>query len=149
MVQLSHPYMTTGKTMTLTRQTFVSKGMSLPFNMLSRLVIIFLPRSNFMAAVTFHGDSEAPKNKICHCFHLFPHLFAIVWEYKMNIQKNESRLAENVHVLQFFPIMGSQYIWCLLILRFQTSTRVFSELVSTFISLTIPPRHELSSSWQL
>ena len=45
-VQLSHPYMTTGKTIALTRQTFVGKGMSLLFNMLSRLVITFLPRSN-------------------------------------------------------------------------------------------------------
>ena len=44
-VQLSHPYMTTGKTIALTRQTFVGKGMSLLLNMLSRLVITFLPRS--------------------------------------------------------------------------------------------------------
>ena len=44
-VQLSHPYMTTGKTMALTRWTFVGKVMSLLFNMLSRLVITFLPRS--------------------------------------------------------------------------------------------------------
>ena len=44
-VQLSHPYMTTGKTIALTRQTFVCKVMSLLFNMLSRLVITFLPRS--------------------------------------------------------------------------------------------------------
>ena len=44
-VQLSHPYMTTGKTIVLTRRTFVSKGMSLFLNMLSRLVIAFLPRS--------------------------------------------------------------------------------------------------------
>ena len=44
-VQLSHPYMTTGKTIALTRQTFVGKVMSLLFNMLSRLVITFLPRS--------------------------------------------------------------------------------------------------------
>ena len=44
-VQLSHPYMTTGKTMALTRRTFVAKVMSLLFNMLSRLVITFLPRS--------------------------------------------------------------------------------------------------------
>ena len=50
-VQLSHPYMTTGKTIALTGQTFVGKVMSLLFNMLSRLVITFLPRSkrlNFM-----------------------------------------------------------------------------------------------------
>ena len=44
-VQLSHPYLTTGKTIALTRQTFVDKVMSLLFNMMSRLVIIFLPRS--------------------------------------------------------------------------------------------------------
>ena len=46
-VQLSHPYMTTGKTTALTRRTFVGKVMSLIFNMLSRLVITFLPRSGF------------------------------------------------------------------------------------------------------
>ena len=45
-VQLSHPYMTTGKTIGLTRQNFVGRVMSLLFNMLSRLVIAFLPRSN-------------------------------------------------------------------------------------------------------
>ena len=45
MVKLSHPYMTTGKTIALTRQTFVRKVMSLLFNMLSRLIIAFLPRS--------------------------------------------------------------------------------------------------------
>ena len=44
-VQLSHPYMTTGKTIALIRQSFVGKVMSLLFNMLSRLVIAFLPRS--------------------------------------------------------------------------------------------------------
>ena len=44
-VQLSHPYMTTGKTIALTRWTFVSKVMSVLFNMLSRLIIVFLPRS--------------------------------------------------------------------------------------------------------
>ena len=47
-VQLSHPYMTTGKTIALTRQTFVGKVMSLLFNTLSRLVIAFLPRSKHL-----------------------------------------------------------------------------------------------------
>ena len=63
-VQLSHPYMTTGKTIALTRHTCVGKVMSLLFHMLSRLVIAFLPRSkclNFMAAVTICRDSGAPK----------------------------------------------------------------------------------------
>ena len=47
-VQLAHPYMTTGKTIALTRQTFIGKVMSLLFNMLSRLVITFLPRSKHL-----------------------------------------------------------------------------------------------------
>ena len=74
-VQLLHPYMTTGKAIALTRQTFVGRVMSLLFNMLSRLVITFLPRSkclNFMVAVTICSDFGAPKNKVCHCFHCFP-----------------------------------------------------------------------------
>ena len=74
-VQLSHPYMTTGKTIALTRRTLVGKVMSLHLNMLSRLVITFLPRSkhlNFMAAVTICSDFGAQKNKVWHCFHCFP-----------------------------------------------------------------------------
>ena len=67
-VQLSHPYMTTGKTIALTRRIFVGKVMSLLFNMLSRFVITFLPRSklsfNFMAAVTICSDFGAQKNKV-------------------------------------------------------------------------------------
>ena len=54
-VQLSHPYMTTGKTIALTKWTFVGKVMSLFFNMLSRLVITFLPRSK---CLLFHGCSH-------------------------------------------------------------------------------------------
>ena len=63
-VQLSHPYMATGKTIALTRWTFVGKVMSLLFNMLSRLVITFLPgskRLNFMAAITICSDFGAPQ----------------------------------------------------------------------------------------
>ena len=70
MVQLSHPYITTGKTIALTIWTFISKVVSL-FT-LSRFVIAFLPRSkclNFMAVVTVHSDFGAQENKICHCFH--------------------------------------------------------------------------------
>ena len=77
-VQLSHPYMTTGKTITSTRQTSVGKVMSLLFNMLSRLVRVLLPRSkclNFMAAVTV-CILEPPKISIS-LFPLFPHLFAM------------------------------------------------------------------------
>ena len=74
-VQLSHPYLTTGKTIALTRWSFVGKVMSLLFNMLPRLTITFLPRSkclNFMAAVTICSDFVAQKYKVCHCFHCFP-----------------------------------------------------------------------------
>ena len=63
-VQLSHLYMATGKTITLTRQTFVGKVMSLLFNMLSKLVITFLPRSkhlNFMVVITICSDFGAPQ----------------------------------------------------------------------------------------
>ena len=65
-VQISHPYMTTGKTKALTRRTFVGKIMSLLFNMLFRLVITFLPRSvfYFMAAITICSDSGAQKNSL-------------------------------------------------------------------------------------
>jgi len=67
--------MTTGKTIALTIWTFLGKGMFLLFNVLSRLVIAFLPRSkclNFMAAVTICSDFGAQENKVCHCFHGFP-----------------------------------------------------------------------------
>ena len=57
MVQLSHPYMTTGKTIALTRQTFVGNVMSLLFNMLSRLVIAFLPRSKRLLISWLHSLS--------------------------------------------------------------------------------------------
>ena len=73
MVQLSHPYMTTGKTIALTGQTFVGKVMLLLFNMLSRWVIAFLPRRrNFMAAVTVCSDFAAQKTEVCHYFHCLP-----------------------------------------------------------------------------
>ena len=67
-VQLSHPYMTTGKTIALTRRTFVGKVMSLLFNMLSRLVITFLPRSKHLLISWLQSPSavilEPPKNKV-------------------------------------------------------------------------------------
>ena len=79
-VQLSHPYMTTGKTIALIRWTFVGKVMSLFFNMLPKLVITFLPFSkekaffNFMAAITICSDFGAQKLK-SDSFHCFPIYF--------------------------------------------------------------------------
>ena len=67
-VQLSHPYRTTGKTIALTRQTFAGKVMSLLFNMLSRLVITFLPRSKRLLISWLQSPSAvifgAPQNKV-------------------------------------------------------------------------------------
>ena len=75
-VQLSHPYMTTGKPVALIRQTFADKVMSLLLNMLSRLVITFLPRSKHLLISWLQSWSavilEPQNNKVCHCFHCFP-----------------------------------------------------------------------------
>ena len=74
-VQHSHPHMTTGKTTALTRQMIVGKVMSLLFNMLSRLVMNFLPRSKYLFLSWLQSPSamilEPPQNKICHYFHYF------------------------------------------------------------------------------
>ena len=80
-VQLSHPYMTTGRTIALARQTFVGKVMPLLFNMLSRLVIAFLPRSERLLSVvcarplpfwplcrhTFHVSCLSESETLCSC----------------------------------------------------------------------------------
>ena len=76
LVQLSHPYMTTGKTIALTRWTLVGKVMSLLFNTLSWLVIAFLPWSKHLLISWLQSPSavilEPPQNKVSHCFHCFP-----------------------------------------------------------------------------
>ena len=78
-VQLSHPYMTTGKTIALIRRSFVGKVMSLLFNMLSKLVITFFPRSKCLLISWLQSPSavilEPPKDKGSHCFHCFPICF--------------------------------------------------------------------------
>ena len=74
-VQLLHPYMTTGKTIALTRWAFVGKVMSLLLNMLSRLLITLLPRSKHLLISWLQSPSEviwSPKNKVSHCFPCFP-----------------------------------------------------------------------------
>ena len=78
MVQLSHPYITIGKTMALTLQTSVSTVMSLLFNMLSRFVIAFLPKNKRLSISRLQSQSavilEPKKNKVYHCFCIFPSL---------------------------------------------------------------------------
>ena len=74
-VQLSHPYMTTGRTIALTRRTFVGKVISLLFNMLSIRVITFLPRSKHLLISWLQSPSTVilePKKIVCHYFHCFP-----------------------------------------------------------------------------
>ena len=75
MVQLSYPYMTTRKTIALTRQTFVSKVMSLLFKTLSRLVTVFLPRSKCLLISRLQSPSAVilePPQKSLSLFHCFP-----------------------------------------------------------------------------
>ena len=77
-VQLSHPYMTTRKPIALTRRTFVNKVMSLLYNMLSRLIITFLPRSKHLLISWQQSPSAVilePKKIYLSLFPLFPHLF--------------------------------------------------------------------------
>ena len=72
MVQLSYPYMTIGKTIAFTRQTFVSKVLSLLFNLLSRFVIAFLPRSKRLLISWLQSPSAVilePEKIVCHFFH--------------------------------------------------------------------------------
>ena len=85
-VQLSHPYMTTGKTIALTRRTFVGKVMSLLLNMLSRLVITFLPRSKCLLISWLQSPSAIilePQEIKSVTVSLYPHLFAMKWWNQM------------------------------------------------------------------
>ena len=84
----AHPYMTTGKTIALTRWTFVGKVVSLLFNMLSRLVIVFLPRNKRLLISWLQSPSAVileppphhlPPNKVCHCFWNLP---GIIFPFK-------------------------------------------------------------------
>ena len=76
MVQLSHPYMTTGKTIVLTIQTFVGKVMSLLFNTVFRFIIAFLPRGKYLLIPWLQSPSavilEHKKGKSVTSFHFFP-----------------------------------------------------------------------------
>ena len=74
-LSISHPYMTTGKTIALTTQTFVGKVMSLLFNTMSRFVIAFLPRSKHLLISWLQSLSAVilePNKIVCYCFHCLP-----------------------------------------------------------------------------
>ena len=126
-VQLSHPYVTTGKTITLTGWTFVGKVMSLHFDMLSRLVITFLPRSKHLliSLLTICSDFRAPPNIVCHCFHCFPiylpwndgtrcheSLFSECWALSQLFHSPLSLSSRSSLVLHFLPkVWYHPHIW--------------------------------------
>ena len=120
MVQLSHPYMTTGKTIALTRRVFVSKVMSLPFNMLSRLAIDFLPRSKHLLISWLQSPSavilEPKKVKSAWALStimIILFLFMTLWWHGM-ILLNGCRLTPENHV--FFSFYN---LYCILLFRSQ------------------------------
>ena len=102
-VQLSHPYMTTGITIALTRRTFVGKVVSLLFNMLSRFVITFLSRKfnawkfNFIAAITTCSDYGAPKNEVSHCFQFY-NLLALLIRSKHTLSTHQLCSGRDVEI---------------------------------------------------
>ena len=92
MVQLSHPYMTTGKTIALTRRAFVSKVMSLLFNTLSRLVIAFLPRSKYLLISWLKLPSAVilePKKTMSGLYEYFPY-FKTKQENQRSVSSKDS-----------------------------------------------------------
>ena len=106
--------MTTGKTIALTRRTFVGKVMSLLLNMLSRLFITFLPRSKHLLILWLQSPSAVileppPPNKVCHCFHSFPiylhegmGLGAMIWVFWMLSFKPTSPLSSFIFIQRVF-----------------------------------------------
>ena len=127
MVQLSHPYMTTGKTIALTRWTFMDKVMSLLFNMLSRLVPTFFTRSKRLLISCLQSQSavilEPPQNKVSHCFHGFP--IYLPWSKVMGL---------NAMILVF-------WMWSIKptfsLSSFTFIKKLFSSLISLIINLLI------------
>ena len=117
-VQLSHSYMTTGKTIALTRRTFVGKVMSLLFNMLSRLVTTFLPRSKRLLISWLQSPSavilEPPKIKVWHCFHLFLNCFSYFincyFKFFLWVSETFFHFVGFLQMFANFPVCSSLYL---------------------------------------
>ena len=117
-VQLSHPYMTTGKTIALTRWTFVGQVMSLLFNMLSRLVTTFLPRSKRLLISWLQSPSavilEPPKIKVWHCFHLFLNCFSYFincyFKFFLWVSETFFHFVGFLQMFANFPVCSSLYL---------------------------------------
>ena len=121
-VQLSHPYMTTGKTIALTRWTFVGKAMSLFFNMLSRLVITFLPKSKHLWISWLQSPSavilEPPKIKLFrfHCFPIYwPKVMGldamILVFWMLSFKKPTFSLSSFIFIKRFFSSSSPSIVW--------------------------------------
>ena len=138
-VQLSHPYLTTGKTIALTRWIFVGKVMSLLLNMLSNLVITFLPRSKRLLISWLQSPSavilEPPEIKVWHCFHSFPIYFP--WSDGTRCHDPSFLNVETHSLLQVtFPTRGSNL--CLLHCRqnLYCLSHQGSQIIPFYISLS-------------
>ena len=125
-VQLSYPYITTGKTIALNRWDFVGTVMSLLFNMLSRFVIDFLPRNKCLliswlqspsAVILEHPPPPGKKDKACHCFHCFP--IYLPWSdgtgcHDFSFLNVENFEKANFSLSSFTFIKGSLVLLCFL-----------------------------------
>ena len=92
MVQLSHPYMTTGKTIALTRRTFVGKVMSLLFNMLSRLVITFLPMNKQNVTMEYYSAIKGME-----FIETWMDLETVIWNEESQKEKNKYCISSHIH----------------------------------------------------
>ena len=125
-VQFSHPYMTTGRTIAFIRQTFVGKVMSLLFNMLSRLVITFLPRSKALRCLLVDTNSWAASYYLLNQI-----IWEWPWEYALSYDSNSIPLlsyrkailhrngfSSKDKMVHYFPVMG--HYFCVLHLVSET-----------------------------
>ena len=126
-VQLSHPYVNTGKTIALTRRTFVGKVTALLFNMLSRLVITSLPRSKRLLISWLQSPSavilEPPPNKVSHCFHCFPIFLPWSDDLRLGIRIKEGKAgppscisfcwaaSPKAHIFIWAHTIGLKFVW--------------------------------------
>ena len=108
MVQLSHPCLTTGKTIALTRWTLVGQVMSLLSNMLSRMAIAFLPRSKRFLILCLQSSSSVilePLKIVCHCFYCFP----IYWSWSDGSGCHDLHFLNVEFLASFFTLLFHFY----------------------------------------
>ena len=127
MIQLSHPYMATGKTITLTKQVFVGKVMSLLFNMLSWFATVFLPRSKVLISWLQSPSTVIlePEKIICHCLHCFPICHEVMGPDAMIL---------DFLMLSFKPAFSLSYFTCIKRLFTSSSLSAIKVVSSAYLS---------------